>query len=130
MAVIAGMTNSFKQQLLEGVHDLSSDTMKIALYTSSADITPATTVYSATNEVSSAASTITRTCTWSVGTSIDIDSPEVPAGLTLGTSISGDSENPQPDIIWQFHSSWKLLDHFSEPDSASRQQILPSEAIA
>ena len=91
MAVIAGMTNSFKQQLLEGVHDLSSDTMKIALYTSSADITPATTVYSATNEVSSAASTITRTCTWSAGTSIDTDSPEVTSGLTLGTSISGDS---------------------------------------
>jgi len=51
MAVIAGMTNSFKQQLLEGVHDLSSDTMKIALYTSSADLIPSTTVYSTTNEV-------------------------------------------------------------------------------
>ena len=91
MAVIAGLTNSFKEQLLEGVHDLSTDTMKIALYTEDADITPATTVYSATNEVSSAASTVTRTCTWSASTSIDTDSPGVTSGLTLGTSVSGDS---------------------------------------
>lgn len=91
MAVIAGLTNSFKEQLLEGVHDLSTDTMKIALYTEDADITPATTVYSATNEVSSAASTVTRTCTWSASTSIDTDSPGVTSGLTLGTSVSGNS---------------------------------------
>jgi len=89
MAVIAGLTNSFKEQLLEGVHDLTTDTMKIALYTEDADITPATTVYSATNEVSSAASTVTRTCTWTVGTSVDIDSPGVTSGITLGTSVFG-----------------------------------------
>ena len=51
MAVIAGLTNSFKKELLEGVHDLSLDTMKIALYTNEADLTPATTVYSDTKEV-------------------------------------------------------------------------------
>ena len=53
MAVIAGLTNSFKQEILEGVHDLSSDTINIALYKPSADLIPSTTVYSATEEVTS-----------------------------------------------------------------------------
>ena len=52
--ITAGLTNSFKQQLLLGVHDFSADTFKIALYTSSADLGPTTTVYSSTNEVSGA----------------------------------------------------------------------------
>ena len=53
MAVIAGMTNSFKKELLEGTHDLADDTLKIALYTSEADLTPHTTVYSASGEATS-----------------------------------------------------------------------------
>ena len=50
--ITAGLTNSFKEQLLLGVHDFSTDTFKIALYTSSATLGPTTTVYTATNEVS------------------------------------------------------------------------------
>lgn len=47
--------SSFKQQLLEGVHDFRAtggDTFKIALYTNSASFTASTTAYTATNEVS------------------------------------------------------------------------------
>jgi hypothetical protein len=50
----AGLTTSFKQELLLGVHDLDTDVLKIALYTEDATLGPETTVYSATNEVSSA----------------------------------------------------------------------------
>ncbi len=50
--ITAGLTNSFKEQLLLGVHDFSADVMKIALYTSSADISPSTTVYTVSGEVS------------------------------------------------------------------------------
>ena len=57
--ITAGLTNSFKQQLLLGVHDFSTDTFKIALYTSLADLGPTTTVYSSTNEVSGAGYTAT-----------------------------------------------------------------------
>lgn len=42
---------SFTLQLAQGVHDLSTDTLKIALYTNAASLTNATTVYAATNEV-------------------------------------------------------------------------------
>ena len=47
------LTASFKQELLEGVHDFSDtgDTFKIALYTNASDISSATTVYTTTNEV-------------------------------------------------------------------------------
>jgi hypothetical protein len=46
------VTNSFKDQLWLGVHDFSTDVIKIALYTSSATLDNTTTAYSATNEVS------------------------------------------------------------------------------
>ena len=48
------MATSFKQQVLEGVHDFRAsggDTFKLALYTNSASFTAATTAYTATNEV-------------------------------------------------------------------------------
>lgn len=48
------MCTSFKQQILEGVHDFRAsggDVFKIALYTSSASFTAATTAYTATNEI-------------------------------------------------------------------------------
>lgn len=52
--ITAGLTTSFKEQVLLGVHDLANDVIKIALYTSSANLGPDTTVYSSTNEVSGA----------------------------------------------------------------------------
>lgn len=45
------LCNSFKQEILQGIHQ-ASDVYKIALFTSSASLSKATTVYSATNEVS------------------------------------------------------------------------------
>ena len=47
------MATSFKQELLQGVHNFSSggNTFKLALYTNSASFTAATTAYTATNEV-------------------------------------------------------------------------------
>ena len=50
--ITAGLTTSFKKEVLLGVHDLVNDVLKIALYTSAAELGPSTTVYSTTNEVS------------------------------------------------------------------------------
>jgi hypothetical protein len=49
--IIQGLTNSFKSEMLKGVHDLETDVLKMALYTGSATLTPQTTVYSLTDEV-------------------------------------------------------------------------------
>ena len=46
------MCSSFKQESWLGIHDLATDTLKIALYTAAADLGPSTTVYTATGEVS------------------------------------------------------------------------------
>lgn len=45
-------TTSFKEELYEGTHNLLTDTLKIALYTSSASLGASTTAYTATNEIS------------------------------------------------------------------------------
>ena len=52
MAITQAMTTSFKQELMEGVHDFTTHTFKIALFTSSATLGAATTAYSTTNEAS------------------------------------------------------------------------------
>jgi hypothetical protein len=50
-SILQTQTTSFKKELYQGIHDLSTDTIKIALYTAAADLNAATTVYSSTNEV-------------------------------------------------------------------------------
>jgi len=53
------MCTSFKDELLEGVHDFraaSGDTFKLALYTNSASFTAATTAYTSSDEVSASGS--------------------------------------------------------------------------
>jgi len=52
MAITQAMCNSFKTELLEGTHDLDTDAIKIALFTSSATLGASTTAYSTSNEVS------------------------------------------------------------------------------
>ena len=51
MSIIQTQTTSFKAQLYQGIHDLTTDVIKIALYTASADLNETTTIYSSTNEV-------------------------------------------------------------------------------
>jgi hypothetical protein len=48
------LTTSFKQEILLGVHDLDTDTLKMALYLGSANLGAATTVYTTADETSGA----------------------------------------------------------------------------
>ena len=55
MAITTAMCTSFKQELLEAVHNFKNSggsTFNLALYTSSATLGASTTAYSATNEAS------------------------------------------------------------------------------
>lgn len=63
MPITQAMSTSFKVEILDGIHNFgvgvvrastAADTFKMALYTSSATLDAATTVYSSTNEVTSA----------------------------------------------------------------------------
>jgi len=51
MAITQAMATSFKAEILDEQHDLAADTLKIALYTSSASLDAATTAYTTSNEV-------------------------------------------------------------------------------
>ena len=46
-----GLTNSFKQEMLQAGQNLATDTLKMALYTGYADLGPATTAYTTASEV-------------------------------------------------------------------------------
>lgn len=51
-SIVQTQTTSFKAELYEGIHDLLTDEIKIALYTAEANLNEATTAYSSDNEVS------------------------------------------------------------------------------
>ena len=51
MALAQTMTTSFKAELPQAVHDLLTDTVKMALYVSTATLNANTTVYTVTDEV-------------------------------------------------------------------------------
>ena len=76
------MCTSFKDELLEGVHDFRSsggDTFKLALYDNSASFTATTTAYTATNEVSASGTysagggTLTNVAPTTSGTTAFVD---------------------------------------------------------
>ena len=50
-SIVQTQTTSFKTELYQAIHNLSTDTLKIALYTANADLNVATTVYTTSNEV-------------------------------------------------------------------------------
>lgn len=49
--IIQCITNSFRSEMLQGIHDLETDVIKMALYTGAATLDPTTTVYTTTDEV-------------------------------------------------------------------------------
>lgn len=51
MAITQAVCKSFRSEYLKGTHALETDTLKCALYTSSASLDADTTAYSSTNEV-------------------------------------------------------------------------------
>jgi hypothetical protein len=51
MSIVQTQTTSFKAELYQGIHDLTTDVIKIALYTAEANLNEDTTVYSTDNQV-------------------------------------------------------------------------------
>lgn len=51
MSIIQTQCTSFKAELYQAIHNLATDTIKIALYTSNVNLNEATTIYSSASEV-------------------------------------------------------------------------------
>ena len=82
MAITQAMCTSFKSEILQEGHQLATDTIKIALFTSSASLDATTTAFSTSNEVSgtgytSGGVTLTSTTVSTSGTTafFDADDP-------------------------------------------------------
>jgi len=82
MAITQAMCTSFKAEILDEQHDLAADTLKIALYTSSASLDASTTAYTTSNEISGSGysaggETLTSTTVSTSGTTafFDADDP-------------------------------------------------------
>lgn len=93
MAITSALCTSYKLQLLSGTH-LSSDTYKVALYTSSAVMDASTTAYSATNEVSgtgysAGGATLSGFTTSSSGTTAWLDWTSDPAWASSTITARG-----------------------------------------
>lgn len=51
MAITQALCSSFKEELLGGIHDMDTDVLKIALYSSAANLDSTTTAYTTSSEV-------------------------------------------------------------------------------
>ena len=49
--IVQTQTTSFKAELYQAIHDLTTDTLKLALYTADANLDASTTVYTTSNEI-------------------------------------------------------------------------------
>lgn len=83
MAITQAMCTSFKEDLFQKEQDLDTDTIKIALYTSSATLGASTTAYTTSNEVTgtgytAGGETLTGATIGTSGTTayVDFDDPE------------------------------------------------------
>jgi hypothetical protein len=112
MAITQAMCTSFKKELMEAKHNFlnsGGNTFKIALYTSSATLSAATTAYSATNEVSgtnytAAGNTLTRVDPASSGTTAYTDFADTTwSSSTItarGAVVYNDSASGDPSVIF------------------------------
>ena len=113
MAFEQTLTTSFKQDILLGVHDLDTDTLKIALYLATANLGAATTAYTTTGETSGAGytaggNTLTGVTVLTSGTTAYVDFANPvwnPAGFTArGALIYNASKSNKAIAVLDFGS--------------------------
>ena len=106
MAITQAMCTSFKSEILQEGHNLATDTIKLALFTSSASLGEGTTAYSTSNEVSgtgytAGGVTLTSTTVSTSGTTafFDADDPTfTSASFTARGALIYNSSNSDKAI--------------------------------
>jgi len=124
MSIVQGQTTSFKKELYEGIHDLLTDTLKMALYTASADLNQNTTVYSATNEItgtgySAGGNVVTGATVSSSGTTAYVNFSNViwdPASFTARCALLYNSSKANRSIA--------VLDFGSDKTTSSKFTVV------
>lgn len=111
MAITQAMCSSFKEELLSGIHDMDTDVLKLALFTSAATLNAATTEFSVTNETSgtgytSGGATLAGTTITLSGTTAFVDFSDVTfsaASITArGALIYNSSKGDRAIAVYDF----------------------------
>ena len=125
MSILQTQTTSFKTELYTAVHNLSTDTLYIALYTASADLNESTTVYSSVGEVSGTG--------YSPGgvplTGVTISSSGYTAFVDFADVVFGASVTARCALIYnvtQGNKSIAVLDFGSDKTSANFTITMPA----
>ena len=95
MPIVQTQTTSFKKELYQGIHDLTTDVLEIALYTANADLNEDTTAYTTTAEItgtgySAGGKVLTGTTIGSSGYTAFVDFDDVvwnPASFTTRCAL-------------------------------------------
>jgi hypothetical protein len=103
MANSAGICTSFKVEILGATHNLNNGghSLKMALYLTSATVTPATTAYSSTNEVTSA----NYTAGGAAVTNVAVSSSGTTAIWTPGANITWTTVTFTTDCAFLYNTS-------------------------
>jgi len=124
-SILQTQTTSFKKELYTGVHNLSTNTLKIALYTAAADLNEATTVYSSVNEVSGTG--------YSLGgvalTGVTINSSGYTAYVDFADVVFGASVTARCALIYnvtQGNKSIAVLDFGADKTSSNFTITMPA----
>jgi len=128
-SIVQTQTTSFKKELYQGVHDLSTDVLKIALYTANANLNAATTVYSAVNEVSGGGYTPTGV----VLTGVTISSEDYTAYVNFANVVFGAAVTARCALIYnvtQGNKSIAVLDFGSDKTSSNFTITMPANTAS
>lgn len=124
-SIVQTQTTSFKKELYEAIHNLSTDVLKIALYTASADLNEATTAYSLDNEVTGGG--------YAAGgvilTGVTISSSGYTAYVNFANVVFGASVTARCALIYnssKANRSIAVLDFGSDKTSANFTITMPS----
>ena len=106
MAISQAMCTSFKSEILQEGHSLGADTLKIALYTSSASLGAGTTAFTTSNEISgtgysSGGVTLTNPAVSTTGTTAQFDADDptwTSASFTANGALIYNSSNSNKAI--------------------------------
>lgn len=125
MSIVQTQTTSFKAELYQAVHNLLTDTLKIALYAASANLNEATTVYSTANEVTGGGYVAGGV----VLTGVTVNSDSYTAYVNFNNAVFGASVTARCALIYNASKSNKaiaVLDFGSDKTSASFTITMPA----
>jgi hypothetical protein len=127
--ILQTQTTSFKKELYQGIHDLTTDEIKIALYTAEANLNESTTAYTISNEVTGTGYVAGGV----VMAGITINSSGFTAYVNFDNVVFGASVTARCALIYnadKANRSIAVLDFGSDKTSANFTITMPANDVS